>query len=127
MGRWKENGRWTEPQILGQVESLLNRAVGIDPKCSDAYLQLGNLNSSRHENAQAIADYTKAIEANPQLAEAHYRLGMAYDRVGDRGQAKREFQLHEGLDKQQAAEGERQRREEKQILVKGNAPETWEP
>jgi len=127
MAIWKQNGRSTNPQILEQVESLLNRAVALDPRCSDAYLQLGNLNSARHDNAKAIAEYTKAIEANPQLAEAHYRLGMAYDRIGDRDKAKREFQLHEELDKQQAAEVERQRREVKQFLVKGSSVETSNP
>jgi Flp pilus assembly protein TadD len=75
----------------------------------------------------AIAVYGKAIEANPQLAEAHYRLGLAYDRVGDRDKAKQEFQIHEDLGKQQAAEVERQRREVKQFLVKGGSVETANP
>jgi tetratricopeptide (TPR) repeat protein len=118
---WKQNGRSADPRILDQVESLLNRAVALDAKCSDAYLQLGNLSLARHDDAKAIADYSKAIDANPRSTEAHYRLGMTYDRVGERGKAKREFQLHEELDKQQAAEVERQRREVKQFLVKGSA------
>lgn len=125
MAIWKQNGR--DPQVLQRVESLLNRAVALDSKCSEAYLQLGNLNLSRHDNATAIANYAKAIEANPQLAEAHYRLGMAYDRAGDRDKAKREFQIHEELDKQQAAEVERERREVKQFLVKGGTTEAPNP
>jgi len=124
MGIWKQNGRSTDPQVLDKVESLLNRAVALDPKCSDAYLQLGNLNASRHDNSAAIADYSEAIDANPGLAEAHYRLGLAYDRAGDHEKAKHEFALHEELNKQQAAEVERQRREVKQFLVKGSAPES---
>ncbi len=127
MAIWKQSGRSSDRQILDQVESLLNRAVALDPKCSDAYLQLGNLNVSRHDEVKGIADYSKAIEANPQSTEAHYRLGMAYDRVGERDKAKREFQLHEELDKQQAAEVERQRREVKQFLVKGGSAETTSP
>lgn len=119
MAIWKRSGRSTDPQTLNKVEALLNRALALDPKYSDAYLQLGNLNVSRHENAAAIADYQRAIESKPELAEAHYRLGLAYDRVGDKESAEREFAIHEKLDKQQAAEIERERREVKQFLVRG--------
>ncbi len=64
------------------MESLLTKAVAIDPKCGDAYLQLGILSFSQHHPEKAIGFYTKAIEVDPQLGEAHYRLGVAYDRIG---------------------------------------------
>jgi tetratricopeptide (TPR) repeat protein len=104
-------------QVLHQAETLLNRAVTIDPKCADAYLQLGILSSSRHQTEMAIGYYTRAIEAQPQLGEAHYRLGVAYDRIGAPEKARQEFQLHDEIEKQQAAAVERQRREVKQFLV----------
>ena len=66
---------------------------------------------------KAIVFYLKAIDANAQLSEAHYRLGVAYDRIGNSVQAKQEFQLHEELDAQQAAEREQERREVKQFQV----------
>ena len=122
MAMWKESGRSADPLVLGNVEALLNRTVALDAKCSDAYLELGNLGASRHDNAAAIGYYLKAIDANPQSAEAHYRLGLAYDRAEDHEKAKREFAIHEELNKQQAAEVERQRREVKQFLVKESAP-----
>jgi len=109
------------------VEALLNRAVAVDARCSDAYLQLGNLNASRRDNPAAIANYKKAIDANPQLAEAHYRLGLAYDRAGEQESAKAEFALHEKLNREQAAEVERQRRAVKQFLVKGSGPQSSNP
>jgi tetratricopeptide (TPR) repeat protein len=99
------------------VDTLLNRAVAIDPKCADAYLQLGILASSQRDIQKAIGYYTRAIEAQPQLGEAHYRLGVAYDRTGQPEKARQEFQLHDELEKQQAAAVERQRREVKQFLV----------
>jgi tetratricopeptide (TPR) repeat protein len=107
----------SDPKALQQAETLLNRAVTIDPKCADAYLQLGILSSSRQETEKAIGYYTKAIEAQPQLGEAHYRLGVAYDRIGAPEKARQEFQLHDQIEKQQAATVERQRREVKQFLV----------
>lgn len=100
-----------------QAETLLTRAVTIDPKCADAYLQLGILAFSQHQTEKAIGYYTRAIEAQPQLGEAHYRLGVAYDRTGAPERARQEFQLHDEIEKQQAAIVERQRREVKQFLV----------
>ncbi len=114
---WKHQGQTASKEGLEQVEAMLTKAVTIDPQCSDAYLQLGNLSSSQRNYQKAIGFYLHAIEANPQLSEAHYRLGMAYDRTGERAKAQREFQLHDEIEKQQAAAVERQRREIKQFLV----------
>jgi hypothetical protein len=42
---------------------------------------------------------------------------VAYDRTGELAKAKREFVLHDEIEKQKAAAVERQRREIKQFLV----------
>ncbi len=117
MAVWKQQGQSIDPQRVQQVETILTKAVNIDPKCGEAYLQLGVLNAGQRNYQKAISFYTKAIDANPRLSEAHYRLGVAYDRVGDREKAKQEFQLHDEIEKQLAATVERQRREVKQFLV----------
>ena len=117
MAVWKQQGESADAKVLQQVEAMLTKAVTIDPKCGDAYLQLGVLNSSQRKYVTAIDYYSKAIEANPDLRGAHYRLGVAYDRIGDHAKAKQEFQLHAEVEKQQAAEVERQRKEVKQFLV----------
>jgi len=102
---------------LQQVESLLTETVALDPGCSEAYLQLGIISSDRGDFEKAIGFYLKAIEANPQLSDAHYRLGVAYQRTGDSAKATRELDLHDQLEKEQAAAVERQRQEVKQFLV----------
>ena len=117
MALWKRQEQSADPRALQQVETLLTKAVTIDAKCGEAYLQLGVLYFSQHNFEKAIGFYTKAIEANPQLGEAHYRLGVAYDRIGEPAKAKQEFQLHDEIEKQQAAAIERQRREVKQFSV----------
>lgn len=117
MTLWKQQGPVINQRAQAQVESLLTRAVHVDPQCSEAYLQLGNLSSQQRAYQKAIGFYVKAIDVNPQLSEAHYRLGVAYDRTGERAKAKQEFQLHDELQKQQAAAVERQRKEIKQFLV----------
>jgi tetratricopeptide (TPR) repeat protein len=100
-----------------QAEALLTKAVAIDSKCSEAYLQLGMISASQRNLDKAIGYYEKAIEANPQLADAYYRLGVAYDRTGQSAKARREFQLHDQIKQQQAQDTERQRREIKQFLI----------
>ena len=117
MTLWKQQGLSIDQKALERVETMLTKAVTIDPQCSDGYLQLGNLKASQRDYAKAIGFYSKAIETNPQLSEAHYRLGVAYDRVGDRAKATEQFQLHDEIGKQQAAVVDRQRREVKQFLV----------
>jgi tetratricopeptide (TPR) repeat protein len=117
MAVWKRQEQRANQRDLQQVETLLTKAVKIDHNCVDAYLQLGILYSSQHNYEKAIDFYTKAIELDPQLGEAHYRLGVAYDRTGEPAKAKREFVLHDEIEKQKAAAVERQRREIKQFLV----------
>jgi tetratricopeptide (TPR) repeat protein len=114
---WKQKGQSIDQATLQRVEDILTKAVTIDPQCGEAYLQLGVLESSRRDYPKAIGYYTKAIQANPQLSDAHYRLGVAYDRVGDKEKAKAEFQLHDEIERQQAALVDKQRREVKQFLV----------
>jgi tetratricopeptide (TPR) repeat protein len=106
-----------DPKALQQVETLLTKAVTVDPKCGDAHLQLGVLYFSQHQSEKAIESYRKAIQSNPQLGEAHYRLGVAYDRMGLPEKAAQEFKIHDEIEKLQAAAVEQQRREVKQFLV----------
>ncbi|MDQ2834842.1 MAG: tetratricopeptide repeat protein [Acidobacteriota bacterium] len=113
----KQQERAVDPLAQHQAEDLLAKAVALDPKCVDAYLQLGILSASQHQYEKAIGFYTKAIEVNPQSGEAHYRLGVAYDRTGAPEKAREEFLLHAEIERRQAAEVERQRKEIKQFLV----------
>jgi Flp pilus assembly protein TadD len=117
MSIWKGQEQSADERVLHQVETLLTKAVKIDAHCVDAYFQLGNLYSSQGGYAKAIGFYKEAIEVNPQLSDAHYRLGVAYDRTGEREKAQQEFLLHDQIKKVQAAEVESQRREVKQFLV----------
>jgi Flp pilus assembly protein TadD len=94
----------------------LIKAVSLDANCSDAYLELGILAATEHDNEGAIRSYTKAIEADPQSADAHYRLAVAYDRIGETARAQQEFALHKQIEQQQAEATEKQRKAVKQFL-----------
>ncbi len=107
---------------LEEVKSLLIKAATLDHSCAEAYLQLGILSFAQHEDTKAIDYYTKAIDIDATLSEAHYRLGVAYQRAGDREKATSEFQLHETLEKRQSDLAQQQRLEVKQFQVLQGQP-----
>jgi tetratricopeptide (TPR) repeat protein len=100
-----------------KAEQLLQKAVELDPKCSEAYLQLGIIAASQRLFDKAIDFYTDAIKADPQLADAHYRLGVAYEHTGQPAKAKEEFRLHDQITQQQAVLVDKQRRQVKQFMM----------
>jgi tetratricopeptide (TPR) repeat protein len=110
------NRREASAESLAHVESLLEKAVHLDPKFGAGYLQLGILYAQRGDSSQAIAAYQKATEANPGLEEAHYRLAQAYSRTGEKAKAQAELQLYEELSKKTAEQVERERREIQQFV-----------
>jgi tetratricopeptide (TPR) repeat protein len=101
---------------LAQAQSLLEKAVRLDPKLGAAYLQLGILDSNRGAFPEAIASYQKAITANPGLEQAHYRLAQAYSRTGESSKAQAELQAYEQLSKKTAEEVEHERHEIQQFV-----------
>ncbi|MGH9590186.1 MAG: tetratricopeptide repeat protein [Terracidiphilus sp.] len=117
MALWKQQGHAADPRTMQNVTAMLTRAVTLDPKCADGYLQLGNLSAGQKQWEPAIANYRMAIQANPDLSEAHYRLGVAYERTGENAKAKEQFQLHDAIAREQAAEIQRQRLAVKQFVV----------
>ena len=114
---WKREKGAENLAGLKQVEALLERAVATDPRLGEAYLQLGILHFARGDFERAIRDYSKAIEVNPHLSEAHRQLGLVYQRTGERAKAQQEFDVYEQIEKIDAAESERQRRELRQFLI----------
>jgi tetratricopeptide (TPR) repeat protein len=100
-----------------QAEALLKKSVAIDPKLGEAYLQLGILYAAQGASDQAIAAFQKAIEVTPGLGEAHYRLSQLYKRRGEKAKADQEIQLYKQVEKSEADEVERQRREVQQFLI----------
>jgi tetratricopeptide (TPR) repeat protein len=114
---WKRDRGSDNSAGLQQAEALLEKAVSIDPKFGEAYLQLGILRSGRGGSDQAIRDYKKAIEVSPQLGEPHYRLGLAYRRRGEESRAEQEFRVYEQMEKAETAAMESQRRELRQFMI----------
>jgi tetratricopeptide (TPR) repeat protein len=114
---WKKYRGAADPRVSQRVEELLQKTADLDAKFGEAHLQLGVLYSAQNKYELAIAAYTKAVLVEPQLAEAHYRLAQAYKRSGEPAKAQREFQAYQQIEKQEAADVERQRREVRQFLI----------
>jgi tetratricopeptide (TPR) repeat protein len=117
IGVWKRAKGSENPAGFKQAEALLEKAVAIDPRLDDAYLQLGILHFARGDFERAIHDCKKAMEVNPHLGEAHRQLGLIYQRTNERAKAQQEFDVYEQIEKTDAAENERQRKELRQFLI----------
>src|SRR4051812_3539043 len=116
LGLWKLRNDAGEKADVSRVESLLMTALQLDPKHVAARLQLGIVHSDQGAYSEAISDYRKALEADPQLEEAHYRLAQAYRQIGDSEKAKEELRLYGELTKQSEQKLERERHEIKQFV-----------
>jgi len=113
---WKHRKGPDDSASLMLVESLLQKAVRLDPKLGAGHLQLGILYSERGEFSKAIPAYQKAVEVSPGLEEAHYRLAQTYKRIGEAGKAQGEFQLYNQRSREAARQAERERQEIQQFV-----------
>jgi tetratricopeptide (TPR) repeat protein len=116
MSLWKGRRSETSPAYLEQVESLLKKAIALDPSSPEAHLQLGNLYAQRRQYAAAVPEYEEALRLSPNVPDAHFRLGQAYSHVGKKELAEKEFQLHKQLYEQHLAEIDKQRSEIQQFV-----------
>lgn len=113
VGLWKLR---EPPDTPAQVELLLKNAVRLDPKLGAAWLQLGIVHAEQHDSAKAISDYQRAIEAAPQLEEAHYRLAQAYWKMGKTEEGKAEIETYNRMTKESAQRVERERHDIPQFV-----------
>jgi tetratricopeptide (TPR) repeat protein len=119
VGLWKRKrtAGTLDDASLAQIEALLQKAVQLDPGNGAAFLQLGIVNEQKGNEPSAISAYQKAIDATPDLEEAHYRLALAYRRTGRPEEAQKEMSLHAELAKKSQDQAERQRREIQEFVV----------
>jgi len=116
VGLWKQRNRSPKPDNLAQVQSLLNTALQMNPKHAPAELQLGILHNDQAAYAEAIAHYRRAVQIDPKLEEAHYRLAQAYRQTEQADKAKEELRIYTQLSKESAQQQDRERHEIKQFV-----------
>src|SRR5258708_4632623 len=74
------------------------RTIAIDPKMSEAYLNLGMLLLDKQEDAAAVIPLRNAVELLPAQSRPRYLLAVAQDRSGDRAGAAESFEALLHLD-----------------------------
>jgi tetratricopeptide (TPR) repeat protein len=117
MTLWKQQRGSEKSAGLPQAEALAEKAVKLDPKLGEAWVQLGILYSARGALEQAVQAYKKAIEVSPEFGEAHYRLSQVYKRMGEEAKAHEEFQAYQQAEKTETAAEEQQRQQLRQFLI----------
>ena len=113
---WKGKRPETSQAYLDQVESLLKKAIALNPSFPEAHLQLANLYSQRRQFAEAVPEYQQALRLSPNIPDAHFRLGQAYVHLGKKDLAQKEFQLHQQFYAQHLAEDDKRRSEIRQFV-----------
>jgi Flp pilus assembly protein TadD len=73
-------------------------SVAIDPKMSEAYLNLGILLLDKQDATGAVAPLRKAVELLPAQSRPRYLLAVAQDRSGDQAGAAESFEALLHLD-----------------------------
>jgi tetratricopeptide (TPR) repeat protein len=116
MSLWKGKRAQDAALDINQIGSLLKSAVALDPKLPEAHLQLGNLYSDQNKYSDAVPEYERALELNADLADAHYRLGQAYVRTGQKDRAQEQLQVYQRLRAQHLAELDKQKAEIRQFV-----------
>ncbi|HTV55467.1 MAG TPA: tetratricopeptide repeat protein, partial [Terriglobia bacterium] len=107
----KSNELASSGPALDMAESLLKKAVRIDPSYARAYLLLGNLYSQEHQYAKAVSQYQRALRLDPNIPDTYYHLGQAYVHLGQKDLAQKEFELHQQVYARHLAENDRERSE----------------
>ena len=97
MSLWKGGGQAPGSDELREIERLLKRAVVLDPRMTMGVFQLGVLLAEQQRNAEAIEYLRRAIGLQPSLAQAHYRLGQLYQRIGRPDLAEKELAVFREL------------------------------
>lgn len=112
-----------------RAEALLVKATQLDPRFAPAYVELGALYAQQKDLNRAIAAYQNAIAAEPELEEAHYRLGQAYILMGRREDGRKEIEKYRRLSRAKAQQAEDSRRQIQQFVytLRSQPPERQQP
>jgi len=75
-----------------EARAEYERAIALDPKMPEAYLNLGILLLDKQEYAAAVAPLSKAVELLPAQSRPRSLLAIAQDRSGDKEGAGQSFE-----------------------------------
>ncbi|WP_431103373.1 tetratricopeptide repeat protein [Roseateles noduli] len=76
---------------------LIDQAVGWCSDIASLYFFAGKVQESAGRLTQAIAAFEQALDLNPALAEAHYRLGSLCEQLGEPRASAAHFRVYRRL------------------------------
>ncbi|HEV2388747.1 MAG TPA: tetratricopeptide repeat protein [Candidatus Acidoferrales bacterium] len=91
----------SDPGWVEKASAAVDKALALDPDLAEGYVSRGYLLWSRANGwsvERAVADYRRALELNPNLAEAHHQLANVYNHVGLLDKADEEINKAVALD-----------------------------
>ncbi|HEV2135975.1 MAG TPA: tetratricopeptide repeat protein [Terracidiphilus sp.] len=118
---WKGHRTQSSMVDLGEVESLLKKAVALNGGLPDAHVQLGDLYADQHLYEKAAPEYERALALNPNLPDAHYRLATDYVHLGQKEKAQQQFAEYQKLRAEHLAELDKQQAEVKRFVYSAKA------
>jgi tetratricopeptide (TPR) repeat protein len=127
MSLWKGKRLEESSVNFGEVESLLQKSIVLDRTFADAHLQLGILYADQQDFDKAFPEYKRALELNPNLSDAHYRLGQYYVHVGNKNQAQVEFATYQQLEAQRMAVIDKEKSEVQQFVYSAKSASVTKP
>ena len=78
----------TRTEAADRVLNALERASALRPGFTTAHFNIGLVNDLLHRYHQAVGSYGEVIRLAPNLPAGHFRLGIAYYRLGDMERAR---------------------------------------
>ncbi|TKB82701.1 MAG: tetratricopeptide repeat protein [Nitrospira sp.] len=87
-------GRYlVEMKDYAKAEAAFARAVSLDPRFTDAQMDLGTVRATALKQPQGAIDaYRAAVASNPTWWQAHYALALQLEHVGRQAEAHKAFQ-----------------------------------
>jgi tetratricopeptide (TPR) repeat protein len=83
---------WRQTHAYANLETLWRRTIAVNPGCSIAHNNLGNVLLSKGQMDEAFIHFQKAVEVAPDNAEAYDSLGFVLLQRGQVDQAIVQFQ-----------------------------------
>jgi tetratricopeptide (TPR) repeat protein len=104
-------------------QTLLEKAVRLQPDFPEAHLELGGLYAARKLDQKAVVEYLEAIRQDPTSDSAHYRLAQVYRDMNKLDLATQELGRYQELSRLREEELKQSRSVVKQfVLSQGSKP-----
>ncbi len=100
-----------------QARVFLTHAIAADPHFADAQYQMGLLKQEESDWSGSIRNLESAVKLKPDLAQAHYRLALAYWRAGRKDEAQAQIALQKRYSQEERQELDQRLRQITTFLV----------